>query len=114
MEQLTLFERIVNSVWFNRSEFLVVFTKMDCLDDYPLTDRAGTCFPEYVKDAYIGPVESYMQFLQSRFMNLIKSDLVRNRVRILRTNLVHDIHTQGLAIWNTLDEMVRSEQIIGA
>lgn len=108
-EQMTLFYYIVNSRWFTNSHFLVVFTKMDCLEDCLRTHDVDHYFRGYAQDASIGPVESYMQYIESRFMNLIKSDMIREKIKMIRADLVHDIRTQGLEIWDTLDDMVRSE-----
>ncbi|CAI6338356.1 unnamed protein product [Periconia digitata] len=108
-EQLVLFDSIVNSKWFSESSFLVVFTKLDCLADSLRTHRVERYLPDYVKDESLGPVESYMQYIEHRFMGLVRSHSIRYRTRIVRADLVGDAYKRGLEVWNTLDDIVRNE-----
>jgi guanine nucleotide-binding protein subunit alpha len=106
-EQLTLFDSIVNSRWFQRSHFLVIFTKMDRLEEWLNTTPVETYFPDYVQKPGLGVVTSYMCYLEDRFTSLIQSDAIRERIRILRVNLVDDHLKNGCGqqVWETLDEL---------
>ena len=107
-EQLTLFDSIANSRWFSKSNFLVIFTKMDlveeCLQEVPVENF----FPDYSRNMLLPPTQSYMRYVEKRFMELIESDATRQRTKVIRTNLVEDVREEGLQIWDMLDRIERS------
>lgn len=98
-EQFMVWESIVNSFWFKKSNFLVVFTKMDLLDEYLKLDG----FRNWWNGEGRAPtVEDYLGHLKAKFLELIKwpksrEEQIRERVRIVCANLV-DVETHKAAI----------------
>lgn len=107
-EQLNLFDSIVNNERFGKTDFLIVFTKLDlieeCLQEWP----AEEYFPDYSRDMLLSPTESYMRYIEGRFAGLIQSDEVRNRTGVILTNLVDDAQEKGVQIWDILERFERS------
>lgn len=84
-EQLSLFESTVNDRRFLQTEFIVVLTKMDLLEDYLRDNDANKCFGAY---SGLDVVDTYAHYLEGRLLGLISSDEVRERTRVVRSNLV--------------------------
>jgi guanine nucleotide-binding protein G(i) subunit alpha len=110
-EQLDLFESVVNSRWFQRSSFVIVFTKMDMVEEWLQTEPVDHYFPDYSRDFTMEFVESYMQYLEKRFEQLILSEAVLKRTLMIRKNLVDDSSRPGLQIWRILRGLAYSTSL---
>jgi guanine nucleotide-binding protein G(i) subunit alpha len=105
-EQLDLFDSIVNSWWFEKSSFIIVFTKIDMLEERLLKSPVENYFPDYSPgNSSFGFVEHYMEYLEKRFMSLVSSATVLKRTRIIRTNLVDASRRPGQELWENLGEL---------
>ncbi|KAF2689823.1 G-protein complex alpha subunit GpaA/FadA [Lentithecium fluviatile CBS 122367] len=85
-EQLHLFDSVVNSRWFQESSFIIVFTKIDMLEEWLQTNPAEQYFPGYSRNSSLGLVESYMQYLGDR-------------------------RGPGLEVWGSVEELAHSRQL---
>ncbi|XXH04548.1 hypothetical protein Hte_010965 [Hypoxylon texense] len=105
-EQMSLFESTVNDRRYLQTDFVVVITKIDLLEDY-LRDNDAS------KYLGIGPdtntVDKYARYLEARLLNMIVSNQVRERTRVVRANLVDvDQHTSALGITAALQTLAGS------
>ncbi|KAI0814050.1 hypothetical protein GGR55DRAFT_701795 [Xylaria sp. FL0064] len=101
-EQYKDLQSITASFWFIRSRFVVVFTKIDLLDDY---------LKDYVVRNYLTSmgiptdVDEYLEYLEWRFRRLIRwADAGEERIRFVHTNLADvNEHNAAIRISNILD-----------
>ncbi|KAK9419055.1 putative NACHT domain-containing protein [Seiridium unicorne] len=110
-EQLELIQRLVNTERLRASSFIVVFTKMDLLPDYiPIQPIAAQHYLDNIEsDTTVVEVTHYLRCLESRFLELMESDILRKRTRFLRTNLVDWNNSNPAAeIFEMLDAVVMS------
>ncbi|KAI0517022.1 hypothetical protein F5B22DRAFT_143763 [Xylaria bambusicola] len=94
-----LWESIVNTYHFEKSNFLIVFTKTDFLDGY-LNDKGIRNFltSKGVQTTH----DEYLDHLESRFRELIRWSEDRDqRVRFVHANLVDALETK----WAAMDIM---------
>jgi guanine nucleotide-binding protein G(i) subunit alpha len=111
-EQLALFNSIMNSRRFEKSSFIIVFTKIDMLEEWLLKTPVRKYLLDYPPStSSFGLVEHYVEYLEKRFMSLISSAAVLKRTRIIRTNLVNASHKPGQELWESLDRLVRSTDL---
>ncbi|KAK5625187.1 hypothetical protein RRF57_000903 [Xylaria bambusicola] len=98
-EQFMIWESIVNSHWFAKSNFLIVFTKTDLLKGY--LNEEGVC--NFLRSKGIPTtVDKYLNYLESRFRKLIRwFGLTEQRLRFVYANLV-DVETQH-AVMGVMD-----------
>ncbi|KAI1359072.1 G-protein alpha subunit-domain-containing protein [Xylaria arbuscula] len=95
LEQFSLWESLVNSSKFTDTKFLIVFTKMDLLDEHLRKEAVRDFLSTRGVPATI---EHYLQFLEVRFMELIRwPEFREERIRFVRTNLV-DVETRSAAV----------------
>jgi guanine nucleotide-binding protein G(i) subunit alpha len=105
-EQLALFDSIVNSQSFEKSSFIIVFTKIDMLEEWLLKSPVENYFPDYSPgNSSFGLVEPYMEYLETRFRSLVLSAEILQRIRIMRTNLVDASRRTGQRLWENLAEL---------
>ncbi|KAI8946034.1 G-protein alpha subunit-domain-containing protein [Xylaria longipes] len=91
---LTLFSSLVSSPWLTRSNLIVLFTKLDLLEECLRREPAHQYFSDYIYEgSELGIVEHYMEYLKGRFLSLIESDEVLSRTRTIQVNLV-DVESQ--------------------
>ncbi|KAI0455352.1 G-alpha-domain-containing protein [Xylaria acuta] len=92
---------------FKRSNFIVIFTKMDLLEDCLRRNPVQRWFPDYLYEGSgLGIVEHYMEYLELRFLSLINSDEVLSRTRAIRANLVDfGNQGQGMEVIRILNEL---------
>ncbi|KAI8628515.1 G-protein alpha subunit-domain-containing protein [Xylariaceae sp. FL1651] len=124
-EQLLLFDTLVNGKWLMRSNFILVFTKMDLLQDclnyhdpqhyfagaqhYLAELRHYFTDLEKVDWQYLRTAEGYMQYLEAKFLGLIRSTEIRDRTRVIRCNLVDvEAHNPGVEVIDTLQSLTAS------
>ncbi|KAI0867155.1 G-protein alpha subunit-domain-containing protein [Xylaria cubensis] len=116
-EQFMLFESIVNSHWFARSNFIVVFSKMDILPQYLKEEDASaflrSCGIIFDPRLRITAVYDYISHLEKHFRSLIRSAELRERVRFVRANLVDvDKLNPAYDIFNnTLGSLIPSRRV---
>ncbi|KAI1862524.1 hypothetical protein JX265_009238 [Neoarthrinium moseri] len=84
-EQLRLFDSIVNSRLFTRTNFVVIFTKLDLLEERLRTSPAEDLFLETTT---FGSMQNYLRHLEGIFMGLVRSENSHRRVRFVHTSLV--------------------------
>ncbi|RYO92178.1 hypothetical protein DL764_008167 [Monosporascus ibericus] len=87
VEQLMLFETLVNSHWFAKANIILVFTKMDLLDSclyQPLVADHFIDFPA----GHNGDVDYYMDHVEKRFLDLARQPDTRKRISIVHANLL--------------------------
>jgi guanine nucleotide-binding protein G(i) subunit alpha len=102
-EQLNLWDAIVNSRWFKRTSFILIFTKIDWLPEqlklYPVT----TYFPDFKEPESGGMtqlIDSYLAYVKDRFVSLIQSEESRQRIRVMYADLIHiDDHNPACAVF---------------
>ncbi|KAJ3565844.1 hypothetical protein NPX13_g7346 [Xylaria arbuscula] len=94
LEQFTLWESLVNYCDFTDTRFLIVFTKMDLLDEH-LGKEAVRDF--LIKEGVPVTVEHYLNFLKVRFMKLVCWPVREKRIRFVRANLI-DVETHNAAV----------------
>ncbi|KAI0411931.1 G-alpha-domain-containing protein [Xylaria grammica] len=88
-EQLALFDSIVNSRWFSKSVFVLIFTKLDLIEESLQRRPVEKYFIDYpYRTQTIGFVERYMQYLTDRFLSLAQSDKTAARIRVVQGNFV--------------------------
>lgn len=112
-EQLTLWDSMVNSRWFTKTCFVLIFTKIDWLPEqltlYPIT----TYFPDFEEPESGGMtqrIDSYLTYIKNRFVSLVESEESLQRIRVMYTDLVHvdDYNPAGavfeavVALWSKL------------
>ncbi|KAK9787712.1 hypothetical protein SCARD494_10411 [Seiridium cardinale] len=114
-EQLELIQHLVNSERLQASSFIVVFTKMDLLPDYlRIQPIAAQHYLDNIEShTTVAEVTHYLRGLESRFLDLMKSDILRKRTHFLRTNLVDCNNSNpGAEIFEMLDAVVRSRKVV--
>lgn len=92
-EQLRLWDSIANSRWFNKTNFILVFTKVDTLLETIELSPISEYFLEFEEPAESGDkaqvVDSYLAFLKERFLSLVESAEARQRTQVVFADLVH-------------------------
>lgn len=103
-EQLELWDSIANSRWFTKTNFVLVFTKLEALSETmelcPVTEYFPA-FQEPVESFGAAQiVESYLAFLKERFASLMKTEEARQRTQAVSADVVHisDENPAGLAL----------------
>jgi guanine nucleotide-binding protein subunit alpha len=115
-EQFKLFESVSNSLWFARSSFIIVFTKMDLLTQY-LKEEDVDAFLRICKiipetEPRIILAEDYLNHLEGYFRSLVRSVDVRERVRFVRANLVDvDEYNPAIDVFNVLESFIPSKRV---
>ncbi|KAI0972156.1 guanine nucleotide binding protein, alpha subunit [Xylaria arbuscula] len=89
-EQIAVFRAIINDAWFTRTKFILVFTKMDLIEEWLQREHPGKYFVNYPsrQNPLVGLVETYMRYLEGQFLSVVESQETAARIRILRGNLV--------------------------
>ncbi|KAL1845395.1 guanine nucleotide-binding protein subunit alpha [Diaporthe australafricana] len=91
-DQITLWESIVGSRWFTKTDFVLVFTKIDCLPETIGLSPISDYFPDFPdSDSSVGMnqlIDSYLGFLKERFMSLLSHE-TRQRTKVVFADLVH-------------------------
>lgn len=115
-EQLELWESIANSRWFTKVDFVLVFTKIDSLLETIELSPISKYSPEFGEPIEAGGIgqliDSYLAFLEERFISLMASEEARQRTKVVFADLVHieDRNPAGLVLENLkLDHWLRCE-----
>lgn len=117
LEQFEVFASAANSWWFAQSSFIIVFTKIDLLEDYMKEEDADA----FLRSAgivfdYQPPIRTataYMDCLQWHFLGLVKSADARERIRFVRADLVDvDDHNPAIDILNALGGFNESRWVV--
>ncbi|KAI0201375.1 G-protein alpha subunit-domain-containing protein [Astrocystis sublimbata] len=91
-DQLMLWDSIVNGPWFDNTGFVLLFTKMDLLEECLQRQPVVRCFPDYPgQPRLLDDVLSYMTYLTNRFLSLVKPGKGEDRklrVRVVEGSLV--------------------------
>lgn len=103
-EQLELWDSIANSRWFTKTNFVLVFTKIEALSETMELCPVTEYFPDFQEPvescgtAQI--VESYLAFLKEMFVSLMKTEEARQRTQAVFADLVHisDKNPAGLVL----------------
>ena len=105
-EQLIVWDSIVNDKWFAKTVFVLIFTRLDMLEDYmrrePVEDHLD--YP-HLADR-IDSVHRYMQYLTERFLSLVQRRERVERIRIVQGNLVHGSEDTTFDIVNAVGDLV--------
>lgn len=92
-EQLRLWDSIANSRWFIKTNFILVFTKVDTLLETIESSPISEYFLEFEEPAESGDkaqvVDSYLAFLKERFLSLMESAEARKPTQVVFADLVH-------------------------
>lgn len=92
-EQLRLWDSIANSLWLTKTNFILVFTKVDTLLETIELSPISKYFLEFEEPAESGDkdqvVDSYLAFLKERFLSLMESAEARQRTQVVFADLVH-------------------------
>lgn len=112
IDQFLLFQALVDSGRFAQSNFIIVFTKIDLLEDYMKdADVAYFCSRVgFVVDHQpdVTTAEGYLYYLQRQFSRLVNPD-ARERIRFVRANLVDiDEYNPAIEIFNALGGFTQS------
>ncbi|KAK8135945.1 hypothetical protein PG984_003885 [Apiospora sp. TS-2023a] len=105
-DQLTIFGGLVNSPKFVKCDFVLVFTKVDLLEEWFRMAPAKKYFQDLEEGTEDTRVELYMTYLQQRFMDLALSEDTRSRIRVIQSSF-DDVATYNPAqgIFKALDEL---------
>jgi guanine nucleotide-binding protein subunit alpha len=87
-DQLKTFKAVGNSWWFTNSNFILLFTKMDQLEDWLAREPPKRYFPGFTDPSSQPLVEHYMQYLEELFISTIPSKKIRSRIQTIRVNLL--------------------------
>ncbi|KAI1847810.1 hypothetical protein JX266_006305 [Neoarthrinium moseri] len=110
-EQLRLFDSIVNSRLFTRTNFVVIFTKLDLLEERLRTSPAEDLFLETTT---FGSMQNYLRHLEGIFMGLVRSENSHRRVRFVHTSLVGtDYQNPAREIFRILSETALTQSQVG-
>lgn len=106
-EALKLFDSIVNSRWFTKTVFVLIFTKMDLIEEWVRRVPVARYFPD-CPDATptVGPVQRYMEYLTDRFLSLAETDETAARIRVVQGSLISDGRDTILEILEASKDMV--------
>lgn len=93
LEQLVLWDSVANNRWFMKTNFVLMFTKVDSLPETielcPIT-KYFPDFQEPVESCGMAQlIDSYLAFLKSRFLSLMQSEEARQRTQVVFADLVH-------------------------
>ncbi|KAI1111149.1 G-protein alpha subunit-domain-containing protein [Nemania sp. NC0429] len=108
VDQIAVFESLANSPWFVQTIFIVVFTKIDLLEDY----MRGEDVDAFLRDASIvtdsqprvTAATVYLNYLERHFLRLVKAADARDRIRFVRATLVDvDSYNPAADIFDTLE-----------
>lgn len=105
-EQLILWDSIANSRWFTHTNFVLVFTKVDTLPETIELSPIATYFPDFqqsIEDCSMAQlIDSYLAFLEERFMSLMKNEEAREQTQVVFADLVHikDQNPAGIVLEN--------------
>lgn len=92
-EQLILWDSISNSRWFTHTNFVLVFTKVDTLPETIELSPIATYFPDFqqsIEDCSMAQlIDSYLAFLEERFMSLMENEEAREQTQVVFADLVH-------------------------
>ncbi|KAI1370563.1 G-protein alpha subunit-domain-containing protein [Hypoxylon crocopeplum] len=103
LEQLELFESLINPRWFPDTDFIIVLTRMDLLERCLRETEVKLCFPDFpAADTDTGYFEHYMKLLQKQFLNLCPHER-RSRVRIVRGDITDTTHNPAAEVFEMLD-----------
>ena len=108
-EQLVPCNSIVNSRWFKNTYFILVFTKVDMLEEHLKESPVQAHYPNCPRNAN-GEISAamYLDHLQHRFLHLVEDEARRSRVRVLRTNLVNPGHDDARQVFLLLQDLERT------
>lgn len=110
-----VFEYYANFYSFARSHFIIVFTKIDLLEEYMKEEDVNV----FLRDAGIlmddeervTTATEYMNILQRYLLGLMTSADARERMRFVRANLVDvDEHHPAIDIFNALGGPTQSQR----
>ncbi|KAJ2985846.1 hypothetical protein NUW58_g5317 [Xylaria curta] len=109
-EQFMLFESVLNSHWFVRSAFVVVFTKMDLLEGFLEKWDVNAFLRQTNIVDKLGPrvatAAEYLKHLEDYFRKFVRSPDVRGRVRFIRANLVDvDKYNTAIHVFDALESL---------
>lgn len=105
-EQLNLWQSTANSRWFTKTNFVLVFTKVDTLPETIELCPIATFFPEFqqsIEDCSMAQlIDSYLAFLKERFISLMDQEEARQQTQVVFADLVHinDQNPTGLVLEN--------------
>lgn len=104
-EALLVFDSIVNSRWFIRTRFILVFTKMDKLKAKLKKGDIKTYFPDFSGDET--SVKDTCTYIENRFLslNMHKS----KHVEVVYTSFIGGGYIPGKKILDTLVAQIRNE-----
>ncbi|KAI0537496.1 G-protein alpha subunit-domain-containing protein [Xylaria digitata] len=116
LEQFTLFESISNSGWFKRTNFVVVFTKIDLVEEYleEVDVDAFLRIAHVISDTEprITGVDEYLRCLEAHFRRLVKQTDAQERFRFIHANLVDvDKHNPAVDVFDALRSFNQPERL---
>ncbi|KAI1327987.1 G-protein alpha subunit-domain-containing protein [Xylariaceae sp. FL0255] len=85
--QLTEFSRLVNSRMTSRCGLILIFTKLDLIEEGDLDNYSVKQLSKLLEldpDIYLHSVEVYIKHLEAKFLDSIQSKELRDRVRVIR------------------------------
>lgn len=103
-EQLELWGSIVNSRRFTKTNFVLVFTKVDSLPESIEVSPISQYFPDFQKPVdspgMAQLIDSYLAFLKEIFISIIESEAARKQTQVVFADLVHikDKNPGGLVL----------------
>ncbi|KAF2963450.1 hypothetical protein GQX73_g10120 [Xylaria multiplex] len=116
VEQFALFESISNSSWFERTGFIIIFTKIDLVEEYLKHMDAHA----FLRTAHVISeteprtmgVEEYLSCLEAHFRKLGSRTDAQERFRFIRANLVDvDKHNPAVDVFDALRSFDRPEKL---
>ncbi|KAI1073878.1 G-protein alpha subunit-domain-containing protein [Whalleya microplaca] len=110
LEELLLFESMAKGGWFEKTNLILIFTKIDLLEAC-LRDHAVTSFfPDFRSPGPDHELEHYIHYLETEFLKIFRSKDVRRRIRVVRANLVDiDNSNPAMEVFEALEEFSLEE-----
>lgn len=111
-EQLNLWQSTANGRWFTKTNFVLVFTKVDTLPETIELSPIATFFPDFkqsIEDCSMAQlIDSYLAFLKERFISLMDQEEARQQTQVVFADLVHinDQNPTGLVLENLTAQSV--------
>ncbi|KAJ2979931.1 hypothetical protein NUW58_g7079 [Xylaria curta] len=105
-EQLRVFCSIVNSRWFSKSAFVLIFTKMDLIEEWLQREPVEKHLPDYpYRNSTVEPVERYTQYLTDKFLSQVNFSEIATRIRIVQGSLTHDNKNTVSKVLEAINEL---------
>ncbi|KAI1290598.1 G-protein alpha subunit-domain-containing protein [Xylaria venustula] len=107
-EQIDAFRDVVNRDCFTSMRFILIFTKIDLIGEWLREKPPHHHFVGYRSQQHPSAdlVETYMQYLESQFLSVIRSPETAARIKIIRGDLVHNSIDTVWEVVRAINELI--------